>query len=484
MLTLAYTVLSIVRRLTPKRPSVRFGKSHLGVCALFVLLALSQCGQLVVADPAHTAQDTTMSLGPVHQVEPQPVGPIETFELSGLSAPLADSAVVGSNVLVDVQRRYPFIWPGAGPITSYMGPQHPLGIDIGFNYGELSPVVAVARGTVQMAGGSDGEDYGYHVILDHGEGLTTLYAHFDRVLVQAGQVVEQGQLLGYGGDTGKSDGKHVHFEVHFDNTLIDPLRLLPQTAKTSETNRAACGTTPLVLDRGSRATLDFASLVGDSDRASFVEVVAALPQSPFVLARAIDRTIVELDSTPSLRGPREDAYKLSVRFAGATGDRTFECELAVKTERLASSFYVRAPATATPTATVRPGSTPAPVPGATAASATPLPGETPAATDPIAGSGSGGPAPTVEPPPPPQLDANQLEAEDLARLLPTVQAALFQATPTPPPSLPTPAAMTPSPAPVTATPVPPTKTPVPPTSTPRPATAVPTAPAPSGTTTP
>ena len=475
MLTLAYTVLSIARRLRPKRSNVKFGKRHLGLCTLFVIMALSQCGQLVVNDPARTtAEEPIATPAPAHQVQLQPVGPVETFELAGISPPLADSAVVGTNVLVDVQRRYPFIWPASGAITSYMGPQHPLGIDIGFSYDDLSPVLAVARGTVQVAGGSVNDDYGYHVILDHGEGLTTLYAHFDRVLVRTGQVIEQGDLLGYGGDTGKADGKHLHFEVHFDNTLIDPLRLLPVIAKTAESTRAACGTTPLVIDRGSRTTLDFTSLVGELDRASFVEVVAAVPSSPFVLAHSIDRALVEIDSTPSLRGPREDAYSLSVRFVGMTGERTFECELTVRTLRLASSFYVRAPASPTPTPVVSPTTTPTPIPGVPTASATPRPNEAPTiSTTPIVGSGSGGPQqPVVEPSPapPPHLDAAQLEAEDLARLLPTVQAALFQATPTPAPASPTPAAATPTPVPPTATKVPPTATPKPPTAVPPAAT--------------
>ena len=68
---------------------------------------------------------------------------------------------------------------------------------------------------------------GAFVLLEHDETMDTLYGHFAKVLVKTGQQVKQGELLGYGGDTGESDGKHLHFEIHKNGAVVDPLLYLP-----------------------------------------------------------------------------------------------------------------------------------------------------------------------------------------------------------------------------------------------------------------
>jgi murein DD-endopeptidase MepM/ murein hydrolase activator NlpD len=120
-----------------------------------------------------------------------------------------------------------FIWPASGPISSYFGPAHPLGIDIDFYANPNQPVGAAAAGTVTFAGGNPCCSYGYYVVVDHGNGFETLYAHFSSIAVSVGQHVSQGQLLGYGGRTGYATGNHLHFEVHLNGAIVNPLEYLP-----------------------------------------------------------------------------------------------------------------------------------------------------------------------------------------------------------------------------------------------------------------
>jgi murein DD-endopeptidase MepM/ murein hydrolase activator NlpD len=112
-------------------------------------------------------------------------------------------------------------------ITSYFGPQHPLGVDFGLSHAPGSAVVAVAAGRVEFAGGNPCCSYGLYVIIDHGNGLKTLYAHFSRINVSPGQWVEQGHNLGPSGSTGYSTGVHLHFEVHRNGVRVNPLNYLP-----------------------------------------------------------------------------------------------------------------------------------------------------------------------------------------------------------------------------------------------------------------
>jgi murein DD-endopeptidase MepM/ murein hydrolase activator NlpD len=120
-----------------------------------------------------------------------------------------------------------FIWPATGPISSYFGPRHPLGIDIDFFANPNQPVKAAAAGTVSFAGGDPCCSYGYYVIIEHGNGFSTLYAHLARIDVVKGQRVAQGQVVGLGGRTGYATGNHLHFEVRKDGAVVDPLGYLP-----------------------------------------------------------------------------------------------------------------------------------------------------------------------------------------------------------------------------------------------------------------
>lgn len=120
-----------------------------------------------------------------------------------------------------------FIWPVTGAtMTSPFGPRwgstH-AGIDLAMPTG--TPIRAAAGGLVIWCGWMSG--YGYLVMIDHRNGLVTLYAHQSRVGVGCNQEVSQGQTIGYVGSTGISTGPHVHFEVRLRGTAVDPLGYLP-----------------------------------------------------------------------------------------------------------------------------------------------------------------------------------------------------------------------------------------------------------------
>jgi murein DD-endopeptidase MepM/ murein hydrolase activator NlpD len=120
-----------------------------------------------------------------------------------------------------------FVRPAAGPVTSGFGPRvHPVtgehrqhaGLDIGAPHG--APVVAARAGVVTFAGDASG--YGRTVIIDHGGGLTTLYAHLSAVRVRSGQSVAAGGTIGAVGATGVVTGPHLHFEVRSGGVAQDP----------------------------------------------------------------------------------------------------------------------------------------------------------------------------------------------------------------------------------------------------------------------
>lgn len=119
-----------------------------------------------------------------------------------------------------------FIWPVDGPISSAFGPRWGTvheGIDIAVPTG--TPVRAAAGGRVKFAGRYGA--YGLLVIVDHGGGITTRYAHNSRLLVEVGDEISRGEVIAISGDTGRSTGPHLHFEIRKDGRALDPLPYLP-----------------------------------------------------------------------------------------------------------------------------------------------------------------------------------------------------------------------------------------------------------------
>ena len=118
-----------------------------------------------------------------------------------------------------------FVWPVSGPVVSGFGMRWGRmheGIDIAAGMG--TPVHAAAAGTVIHAGWLGG--YGNLVVLDHGDGLATAYAHASALLVVVGQSVSQGETVSLVGSTGHSTGPHLHFEVRVNGVAVDPLLYL------------------------------------------------------------------------------------------------------------------------------------------------------------------------------------------------------------------------------------------------------------------
>ena len=115
-----------------------------------------------------------------------------------------------------------FLWPASGGISQYFSWYHPA-LDIS-NLGG-GPVSASDGGRVITAGWSSA-GYGNHVVLDHGNGFTTLYAHLSSIGVGVGQSVYKGSKLGMMGSTGRSTGVHLHIEVRQNGAALNPLGLL------------------------------------------------------------------------------------------------------------------------------------------------------------------------------------------------------------------------------------------------------------------
>jgi murein DD-endopeptidase MepM/ murein hydrolase activator NlpD len=133
----------------------------------------------------------------------------------------------------DQQATKPSIWPTSGEVTSGFGWRnspmgggselHP-GMDIANSMG--APVVAVADGEVIQSGAAGG--YGNMVQIDHGNGISTIYGHNSRIIVNVGQSVRKGQVISYVGSTGKSTGPHLHYEVRVNGNAVDPIGFMVQ----------------------------------------------------------------------------------------------------------------------------------------------------------------------------------------------------------------------------------------------------------------
>ncbi len=140
---------------------------------------------------------------------------------SGSTAPAPGSSSVSG-----------FQWPISGGVSSGYGYRvHPIygtrrlhtGLDI--SGGSGTPIAAAKGGTVLSAGWRGG--YGNAVVISHGGGITTLYAHQSQMNVSAGQQVGRGDIVGWVGSTGASTGPHLHFEVRVNGSPVNPRPYLP-----------------------------------------------------------------------------------------------------------------------------------------------------------------------------------------------------------------------------------------------------------------
>lgn len=151
-------------------------------------------------------------------------------QIPGFDVPARPSAVTDWASIAGA----PTLWPVMGPITSPFGARDDpfngegafhSGIDISATFG--SPVHAAADGVVETASMASG--YGREIVVDHGNGIETLYGHLSGFAVTTGQQVRQGQVIGYVGMSGRSTGPHLHYEVRIHNTPVNPHRYLRET---------------------------------------------------------------------------------------------------------------------------------------------------------------------------------------------------------------------------------------------------------------
>lgn len=151
-------------------------------------------------------------------------------DIAPFPAPLAQGARPLDSPRVP---RIDLLWPvEGGRVLSRFGDprssaRRHAGLDLGADHGR--PILAAADGVVLFSGTTRG-GYGSAVILDHGQGLSTLYAHNSDVLVREGDRVRRGQRIAHVGATGNARGPHCHFEVRLEDVPLDPLAVLPTPA--------------------------------------------------------------------------------------------------------------------------------------------------------------------------------------------------------------------------------------------------------------
>jgi murein DD-endopeptidase MepM/ murein hydrolase activator NlpD len=158
---------------------------------------------------------------------PEPVyQPLTTPRNNG---PKKNQVVIASRSEEAITQLGHFVWPAQGTLSSRFGmrwgrPHN--GIDIASSSKPNGPITAAMAGRVTEAY-HDRSGYGNLVIIDHGNGVETYYAHLSKISVKEGQEVKQGEVLGYMGNTGNSTGNHLHFEIRKNDKPLNPLKYLP-----------------------------------------------------------------------------------------------------------------------------------------------------------------------------------------------------------------------------------------------------------------
>jgi hypothetical protein len=216
-----------------------------------------------------------------------------TLATSGLSVTGTLSAALGRTSLSLPFQGARTITQPFGPTSytaepAYQGYSHfHTGIDFGMPAG--TAVNAAAPGRV-VAAGWDSTGFGNRVIIDHGNGLMTLYGHLDSLTVAAGDTVQAGQEIGLSGSTGNSSGPHLHFGVQKDGTWVDPAPYLGLPS----TTYAATTAQPAPQEAG-----------GPPVAAS--NLTASTPLTPSAQSRTASAA------------PQQDLPSIITRVAGATG---------------------------------------------------------------------------------------------------------------------------------------------------------------------
>ena len=207
-----------------------------------------------IASPGRGSSSATGDLASFFDIRESPAGTLREVEnLRQLSTFLTSAAMpireVGTllNTQGALLTEIPSIWPlqgGVGRITMPFGQninpftgQHYLHRGIDISTGRAGdPILAAADGRV-VAVEYDVNGFGNNVIIAHRHGFFTRYAHMQRFNVQIGQRVQQGEVIGWVGNTGLSTGPHLHYEVHIGSDVVDPFQYITMRSRIARSTR-------------------------------------------------------------------------------------------------------------------------------------------------------------------------------------------------------------------------------------------------------
>lgn len=193
---------------------------------------------------SHTIKegDTLQSIAEKYHADPQTIADFPNNGLQeSLQLKVGEVLIIPNGYIDESQRPIlpaiahgtgQFAWPirlaslpqGKPVITQYAYYWHAGSLDIALDLG--TPVRAADDGTVKLVERAT-TGYGVHVVIEHGDGLTSLYGHLTDAQVVVGQGIYKGDIIGISGSTGRSTGPHLHFEVRRNGAPIDPMTLLP-----------------------------------------------------------------------------------------------------------------------------------------------------------------------------------------------------------------------------------------------------------------
>jgi len=202
-----------------------------GPSVLVLLLEELERSQANQAELRETLKDEILALGAQLENIEESENELEAA-IRGLRAELV--AINAREIEWDPESITPetIILPSSAPITSGWGRRwHPILRKMRMHYGtdfdgaRGSPVWAAHQGVVETA--TYMKDFGRIIVLNHGNGFSTLYAHLNKIRVKYGEVVRQGQRIGDIGSSGLSTGPHLHFEIRIDHVLRNPKKYLP-----------------------------------------------------------------------------------------------------------------------------------------------------------------------------------------------------------------------------------------------------------------
>ena len=184
--------------------------------------------QQITPDLLNLARQSSIASGSDDDPTLYALNAIKTVSLNSVGGRFSPNTFPG---MIDDPNAIPSIWPVHGRLTAGFGQRmdpfsgeeafHP-GIDIADALG--TDVVATGDGLVIEAEPDAG--YGRSILIDHGDGITTRYAHLSRIFVVVGEQVKQGEIIGAIGMSGRTTGPHLHYEVRIHGTPVNPGRFL------------------------------------------------------------------------------------------------------------------------------------------------------------------------------------------------------------------------------------------------------------------